>query len=66
MWQWVAIFFIGVSVGIVIGVLIDKDTVYTGKLKLKQRGRQNVQAPEIKAEISKRKQRRLDRKEKKG
>lgn len=65
-WSYVAVFFIGISGGIVFAVkyLSDK-TVYKGNFKFKQRGKGNVQESEINLETgeetakSKRKQARI-------
>ena len=58
------IFFAG---GIVLGVIIDKDTVFKGTVRIKQRGKGNTQAPEIVANIKdkaqSRKERRLAKKQ---
>ena len=76
-WSYIALFFIGLSAGIAVGVkwLGDK-TVFKGSVRIKQRGKGNVQKPEIIAEIdekqantgvlSKWRQRRIERKKKRA
>lgn len=71
-WSYVAIFFIGLSSGIVFAVkyLSDK-TVYKGNFKFKQRGKGNVQESQINLETgeestkSKRKQAKIIKKNQK-
>jgi hypothetical protein len=52
-WTYIAVNLLGVIIGIIIGVkwLGDK-TVYNGDLRIKQRGRGNIQKPEISLEIT--------------
>lgn len=51
-WIYLAIFLAGVVVGIIIWEKIGVDDVFKGTVRIKQRGRGNVQSPEIKAEIT--------------
>ncbi len=60
-WPYIVFNLLGVIIGLIIGVkwLGDK-TVYNGDLRIKQRGRYNVQKPEISLEIEA-KPRRIER-----
>jgi hypothetical protein len=46
-WIYLAVWLFGVIVGFILGVIIDKDTVYKGNFRIKQRGKGNVQQPNI-------------------
>ena len=65
---WLIWLLVGFSAGVIVGVLIDRDTVYKGIWKIKQRGRQNVQRPNVNANMGgkdgkfERLQRKLERK----
>jgi len=60
-WTYIAVNLLGVILGLIIGVkwLGDK-TVYNGSIRIKQRGKGNIQKPEIVVEIED-KPRRIDR-----
>ena len=66
-WIYAAILFLGMAMGIIIGVVIDKDTVFKGNVRIKQRGKGNTQAPEIIANLGEklqsRKEKRLAKKQ---
>jgi hypothetical protein len=53
LWPYIATFFIGLSAGIVIAVKwLNERVVYKGTVRIKQRGKGNIQEPSIRAEIT--------------
>lgn len=47
-WPYIATFFIGLSAGIMIGVKwLGEKTVFKGNVRIKQRGRGNIQKPDL-------------------
>ena len=66
-WAWLIAFFAGLSAGIVIGVLIDRDTLLrVGRIKIKGRGQQvsdvlDIDLKDLPPNISRRKLRKLER-----
>jgi len=69
-WLTLAALLLGISIGIILAIKMNLgvDNVFKGRVKIKQRGRDNEQAPNLKAEItpntkplSRRKQRLLDK-----
>jgi len=61
---WLLFFFIGFAGGVIVGVWLDKDTYFKGNVKIKQRGKGNVQKPEITAEMGPLKQWKVKRQKK--
>lgn len=53
LWSHIALFFIGLSSGIVIAIkyLVPEKTVFKGRVRLKQSGRGNSQITEISPEV---------------
>lgn len=68
-WLTLVALLIGVILGIILWEQIGTDDVFKGRVKIKQRGRGNIQKPEIEVEITpknKREERKLARKAKKA
>ena len=64
---WFVGMLIGVIAGLILGVLIDKDTVFKGVVKIKQKGRGNTLDGQLEANISPkqaRRNKRIDRRNK--
>lgn len=65
-WSYIAIFFIGLSSGIVIAIkyLVPEKTVIRGKIRLNQRGKGNTQLTDIRPQIDAKMKRETKKQEK--
>ena len=60
-WIYISVNLLGVIIGLIVSAKwLGEKTVYNGDLRIKQRGRGNIQKPEISLEIAP-KQRKLER-----